>query len=92
MIGPANANLVSQAKVDDLVVGFITERLMPFSLVEMPSFQELVIGHQPDWSVISRPTVVKRIKEKADMIKNNVKTAMADAQHVATTTDCWTAR
>ena len=40
--GAANANLVSQAKVNELVVGFITEGLMPFSVVEMPSFKSLV--------------------------------------------------
>ena len=89
--GPANANLVSQAKVNDLVVEFITEGLMPFSVVEMPSFKALVTGLQPNRSVISRPTVIKRINEKATLVKENVKDAMAKAQHIATTTDCWTA-
>lgn len=90
--GPANANLVSQAKVNDLVVGFITEGLMPFSVVEMPSFKELITALQPNRTVISRPTVMKRINEKATLIKENVKSAMAKAQHIATTTDCGTAR
>ena len=89
--GPANANLVSQAKVNDLVVEFITEGLMPFSVVEMPSFKVLVTDLQPNRSVISRPTVIKRINEKATLVKENVKDAMAKAQHIATTTDCWTA-
>ncbi|CAB3977853.1 ATP-dependent DNA helicase PIF1, partial [Paramuricea clavata] len=88
--GPANTNLVSQAKVNDLMVEFITEGLMPFSVVETPSFKVLVTGLQPNRSVISRPTVIKRINEKATMVKENVKDAMAKAQHIATT-DCWTA-
>lgn len=91
MAGTANANLVSQAKVNELIVGFITEGLMPFSVVEMPSFKALVTGLQPNRSVISRPTVMKRISEKATLIKENIKEAMAKVQHVATTTDCWTA-
>ena len=37
------------------------------------------------------PTVMKRISEKATLIKENIKEAMAKVQHVATTTDCWTA-
>ena len=44
MAGTANANLVSQAKLNKLVVGFITEGLMLFSVVEMPSFKALVTG------------------------------------------------
>ena len=48
--GPGNANLVSQHKVDDLVVNFITEGLMPFSVVKLPSFKELVKGLQPNRS------------------------------------------
>ena len=92
MLSQANANLVSQKKVDDLVVGFITEGLMPFSLVEMPSFQQLVKGLQPNRTVISRPTVMKRITEKAKTIRSNVKTAMVEVQYVSTTTDCWSAR
>ncbi len=89
---PANANMVSQAKVDDLRIGFITEGLMPFSTVEMPSFQRLVKGLQPNRSVMCRETVTKRIYEKASLIKKNVKDAMAKVQQVATTIDCWTAR
>ena len=87
MAGTANANLVSQAKVNELIVGFITEELMPFSVVEMPSFKALVTGLQPSRSVISRPTVMKRISEKATLIKENIKEAMAKVQHGATTTD-----
>ena len=89
---PANANMVSQAKIDDLLIGFITEGLMPFSTVEMPSFQRLVKGLQPNRSVMCRATVTKRIDEKASLVKKNVKDAMAKVQQVATTTDCWTAR
>lgn len=87
---PANANMVSQAKVDDLLIDFTTKGLMPFSTIEMPSFQGLVKGLQPNQSVMCRATVTKRIDEKASLIKKNVKDAMAKVQQVATTTNCWT--
>lgn len=64
---------------------------MPFSVVEMAAFKELVKGIQPNRSVICRPTVMKRIWEKATMVKNNVKAAMVEVQYVATTIDYWTA-
>ena len=89
--GPGNANLVSQAKVDDLLIGFVTEGLMPFSVVEMPCFQRLVKGLQPNRSVMCRASVTKRINEKASLVKKNVQDAMKKVKHVATTTDCWTA-
>ena len=38
-----------------------------------------------------RATVTKRIDEKANLTKNNVRDAMAKVQQVATTPDCWTA-
>ena len=83
--------MVAQTKVDDLLTDFITEGLMPFSTVEMPSFQRLVKGLQPNRSAMCRATVTKRIDEKASIIKKYVKDAMAKVQQVATTTDCWTA-
>ena len=86
-----NANLVTQTQVDNLLVKFITEGLMPFSLVEQPAFKEFVTGLQPNRSVISRATVVKKISEKASLVKKNLKTAMDKVQHIATTTDCWSA-
>lgn len=87
-----NANLVTQIQVDNLLMKFITEGLMPFSLVEQPAFKEFVTGLQPNRSVMCRATVVKKIGEKANLVKKNLKTAMSEVQHIATTTDCWSAR
>ena len=54
---------------------------MPFSLVEQPAFKELVTGLQPSHSVMCRAIVVKK----------NLKRAMSEVKHIATTTDCWSA-
>jgi KRAB domain-containing zinc finger protein len=86
-----NANLVTQAQVDDLLIKFMTEALMPFSLVEQPAFKEFVLGLQPNRSVMCRATVVRRISDKASLVKKNLKEAMDKVEHVATTTDCWSA-
>ena len=42
--------------------------------------------------VMCRSRVTKRIDEKAKLIKVTLRNAMAKVQHIATTTDCWTAR
>ncbi|CAB4039898.1 zinc finger BED domain-containing 1-like, partial [Paramuricea clavata] len=86
-----NANLVTQAQVDDLLIKFMTEALMPFSMVEQPAFKEFVLRLQPNRSVMCRATVVRRISDKASLVKKNLKEAMDKVEHVATTTDCWSA-
>ena len=39
-----NANMVTQAQVDNLLIKFMTEAVMPFSLVEQPAFKEFVLS------------------------------------------------
>ena len=38
-----------------------------------------------------RPTLVQRISDKAGQVKKNIIAAMSKVEHVATTTDCWSA-
>lgn len=71
-----NESLVSQTQVNNLLIKFITEGLMPFSLDEQPAFKEFVTGLQPNCTVMRRATMVKRISQKASLVKKNIKTAM----------------
>jgi hypothetical protein len=59
-----NANMVTQAQVDNLLNKFMTEAVMPFSLVEQPAFKEFVLRLQPNRSVMCRATVVRQINDK----------------------------
>ena len=59
------ASSVSQATVDRLVVDFVTEALLPFSVVGLPSFKRLVTGLQPNRTVLCRKTAKARM---ADMV------------------------
>ena len=61
------ASSVSQATVDRLVVDFVTEALLPFSVVGLPSFERLVTGLQPSRTVLCRKTVMARIGQSAYM-------------------------
>ena len=61
------ASSVSQATVDRLVVDFVTEALLPFSVVCLPSFKRLVTGLQPSRTVLCRKTLMARIGQSSYM-------------------------
>ena len=46
-----------QSKVDHLVMNFIIDYMEPMSVVEAPSFVELVTGLQPSATVMTRKTL-----------------------------------
>ena len=71
---------------------FVVEGLQPFSIVEKPAFKEFVTDLQPNAKIISRPTLRSRIDDAAKKMKTGVTEAMKAVDHVATTTDCWSAR
>ena len=64
---------------------------MPFSLVDQSAFKQFVSGLQPNRSVMRRATLVQRISDKAGQVKKNIIAALSKVEHVATTTDCWSA-
>lgn len=85
-------NVVSQRHVDHAVINFVIQSLQPFSVVEKPSFQELVRGLHPNATVMSRTTLRRKIDEASIEMKRNIKEHMEPISFIATTTDCWSAR
>ncbi len=83
---------VTQSTADRLVVEFVCDSLQPFTIVELPTFKNLIHTMQPSCTVMSRPTVKLRIEEAAAKIKKNITAEMAKVSYIGTTTDCWTAR
>ncbi|XP_051562654.1 uncharacterized protein LOC127446056 [Myxocyprinus asiaticus] len=83
---------VSQISVDSAILRFIVQGLQPFSLVEQPSFQRIVLDLQSKCVVMSQITVWCKIDSATITMKEQVKEAMKKAAYIATTTDCWTAR
>ncbi|XP_034159778.2 E3 SUMO-protein ligase ZBED1-like [Pangasianodon hypophthalmus] len=83
---------VTQSTIDRLVVEFVCESLQPFTIVELPTFKNLIHTMQPSCTVMSRPTVKLRIEEAAAKVKKNIIAEMAKVSYIGTTTDCWTAR
>ena len=55
---PAASTLLSQEQVNRLIMKFVVADMQCFSVVEQPSFIELVTGLQPGRTVMSRKTVM----------------------------------
>ena len=53
----------SQAKVDRLILGYLTEGLLPLSTVELPGIKDLIVGLQPNHTMLCRATVKMRFDE-----------------------------
>ena len=81
----------SQAKVDRLILGYLTEGLLPLSTVELSGFKDLIVGLQPNRTVLCRVTVKRRFDEMVCAMKGNIRDTLRHLSFVATTTDCWTA-
>uniref|UniRef100_A0A3Q3AB51 Uncharacterized LOC108248749 n=1 Tax=Kryptolebias marmoratus TaxID=37003 RepID=A0A3Q3AB51_KRYMA len=83
---------VTQAKLDRLIVNFVCEASQPFSVVEAPSFKNIIESLHPQCTLMTRKTLCCRIQEAAKNLKSIIIKKLSAVNHVATTTDCWTAR
>ena len=83
---------VSQARVDQLELNFVSEGLQPFAIVTLPAFRELIVGLQRGKMVMSRSTVRLRPSDDVGALRGRLIAATAAVACIATTTDCWSAR
>ncbi|RXN21849.1 zinc finger BED domain-containing 1-like protein [Labeo rohita] len=74
------AKQVSQKTVDRAILRFIVQGLQSFSLVETPSFQDLIVELQPSSAVMSRTTVRRKIDSATTSQERNEKAALACRQ------------
>lgn len=85
------ASHVTQPEVDEAIETYIVSGMVPFHTVSTPEFRALITKLQPERSVISRTTLMRRItkmygRQKAGLVKH-----LEAVESVATTTDLWTA-
>ena len=83
---------VTQTALDKLLVNFVCEAGQPFSVVEKPSFKRMIETLQPQCTVMTRKTLCSRIQAAASSMKSIIIKKLSAVNHVATTTDCWSAR
>ena len=91
-LSESDRRTVPQSTIGHLVLRFLSDGLLPFNLVALPAFRQLVTGLQPGSTVISRDTVRKRMADAVVGMKKALCNVFRTIDWVSTTTDCWSAR
>ena len=86
-----NTRTVSQRSIDKAILKYVVQGLQPFHVVEQP-FRDFVKEVQPNAKITSRLTLCSMIDDASLGMKKAVTEAMRRVDHIATTTDCWSAR
>ncbi|XP_064462748.1 uncharacterized protein LOC135373577 [Ornithodoros turicata] len=81
---------VSQANIDDMVATFVIVTMQPFSVVEAPSFVNLVTNLAPNKTVITRRMLVNWIDTKYEAMRAQLVSSLESVPYVTVTADCWT--
>ncbi|KAI4890645.1 hypothetical protein NFI96_032742, partial [Prochilodus magdalenae] len=63
-----------------------------FSIVEQKAFRDFVLDLVPNSKIMTRITLMSMIDDAAKQMKIKIIEAMKTVDHIATTTDCWSAR
>ena len=87
-----NTRTVSQRSIDKAILKYVVQGLQPFHVVEQQPFRDFVKELQPKAIIISRLTLCSMIGDASLGMKKAVTEAMRGVDHIATTTDCWSAR
>lgn len=76
-------------ELDTLVQNLIVNVCLPFSLVEQTDFKTLIQKGFPGRTLMSRPTLMKRLDTQFQHHLNCLKKEMANIEYLSTTADCW---
>uniref|UniRef100_A0A8P4KQJ3 BED-type domain-containing protein n=1 Tax=Dicentrarchus labrax TaxID=13489 RepID=A0A8P4KQJ3_DICLA len=87
-----NTRTVSQRSIDKAILKYVVQGLQPFHVFEQQPFRDFVKELQPNAKIISRLTLCSMTDDASMGMKKAVTEAMRGVDHIATTTDCWSAR
>lgn len=83
--------IVTQQVLDKYVLQFVIEEMQPISIVDKPSFKNLVsLGLPKNISVMCAKTLRSRIEKAGQSMKEELIKKLSGIQFIATTADCWT--
>ena len=86
-----SASDVTQAMWYAAIAKFFERSLIPFDNVSSDAFLELMKVAQPNRTVLSRTTMMRRFGSRYDVTKKALIEYLKGIDYVATTTDLWTA-
>ena len=77
-------------EIDCAIEELIIKGLRPLSLVEDPSFINLINVCEPRYTVPARSTIVNRLKRRYEETSSKLKRKLTKIDHCAVTHDTWT--
>ncbi|XP_025199104.1 uncharacterized protein LOC112597325 isoform X1 [Melanaphis sacchari] len=82
---------VTQHKLDYLLLKFIINDIQPLSVVDNPSFSNLIkLGLPQDLKIMSSKTLKLKIEKLYLSMVDNITNTLSSVMYVSTTADCWT--
>lgn len=78
-----------QTNFDSALIDYVVNSIRPFSTVSDENFKNMIKAANPSLKVLSRPTLMRRIKDEEGRWKEIVKTQLKEAEFVSTTADVW---
>lgn len=79
-----------QEDIDKMIVNFVCDAMIPFKIIENPSFLALMNTAFPNKTILNRRTVAEDILKDFCVFKSALKQELNAINHICVTTDCWT--
>jgi len=81
-----------QQQFDELMIAHIANNLLPLSIVESPSFKNMIKFANPKLKIMCRKSAKKMVNEKFEALKKNFQNVIQAGGYFCTTADIWSTR
>ena len=79
----------SQKELDQLIIRHIIDDCQPLTLIRSKSFRDLILRLAPKRSIMCYESLIGKIEDNFDRMKNNLKEEFTNAGSVSITADGW---
>lgn len=79
-----------QEDVDSMIINFVCDAMLPFNVVENPSFKILINAGFPNKTILDRKATTESVTRKFADMKNALTDSFRAINYICITADCWT--
>jgi len=81
---------ITQKTLDTAILRFVVENILPFSIVDSPSFINLMkIGVPSSIRIICRKILKEKIQQEYQKMKSAIENKLAEIEVISATADLW---
>lgn len=81
---------LKEENINRLVLNFVNDALLPFSIVENPSFKQLMCAGFPRTAIMDRKQLTTELVRDFEAMKMELKETFQSISHICITADIWT--